>query len=219
MRRVANVSLLAANFAFCLVFIGCGKSPPSSASIDAPRGEMPSGPKKGDFDAEHPTVVLATSLGEITLELDPKGAPITVDNFLSYVNRRKYDGTIFHQVVADYMALGGGFDAKLQEVRTEFPIRNEAHNGAKNVRGTIAMARAADAIDSATNQFFLNLADNSNLDHRDRTPEGYGYCVFGKVTAGDDVLEKISHVSVADQADFPQSPTTPIVIESVRQIR
>jgi peptidyl-prolyl cis-trans isomerase B (cyclophilin B) len=219
MQPVAKVSLFALIFAISFGLTGCGNSQPTSDELESPRGELPAGPKKADYDAERPTVVAATSLGDITIELDPKAAPITVDNFLAYVNRGHYDGTVFHQVVSDYMALGGGYDTGFKERKTEFPIRNEAHNGLKNLRGSIAMARSGDAIDSATNQFFLNLADNGNLDHRDRTPENYGYCVFGKVVVGEDVLEKINQAKVVDQPDFPQMPATPIVIKTIRQIR
>jgi cyclophilin family peptidyl-prolyl cis-trans isomerase len=201
-----------------LFLAGCG-SGGTTASIEAERGVIPDGPKKTDFDDAHPAVQIRTNLGEMTLELDPQTAPIAVDNFLAYVARKHYDGTIFHQVETGYMALGGGYDAELKPREAEFPIRNEAHRGQKNLRGTIAMARAADVIDSATDQFFLNLADNPNLDHQDRTPEKYGYCVFGKVTAGEDVLDKIGAVSVADQPDFPKHPTTPVIIESIRRIR
>jgi cyclophilin family peptidyl-prolyl cis-trans isomerase len=214
MRPARIVSLVALNVGFGLFLAGCGSG--TTASID---GELPDGPKKADYDDAHPAVVIRTSLGELKVELDAENAPIAVDNFLAYIGRRQYDGTIFHQVVEGYMALGGGYDSELKERRPEFPIRNEAHHGVKNVSGTIAMARAPDAIDSATNQFFLNLADNANLDHRDRTPEGYGYCVFGKVTSGDDVLGKIGSASVANQPDFPQLPTTPIVIETIRRVR
>ncbi len=218
MRRVRFVSLLALNFGFWVFLTGCGKSA-NTASMDAGGGELPAGPKKSAYDDARPAVLIRTSLGEISVDLDVEHAPIAVDNFLAYVGRRHYDGTIFHQVEAGYMALGGGFDADLKPRRPEFSIRNEAHHGVKNLRGTLAMARAPDEIDSATNQFFFNLADNPNLDHRDRTPGGYGYCAFGKITSGDDVLEKISATSVADQPDFPQMPTTPIVIESIRRVR
>jgi peptidyl-prolyl cis-trans isomerase B (cyclophilin B) len=219
MQRLAIVSLFAVLFlAAVLSLSGCGTAQPEPSEPTS-RGELPSGPKKTDFDAEHPTVVLATSLGDITVELDPKAAPITVDNFLAYVNHGQYDGTLFHQVIADYMALAGGYDTEFKERRTEFPIRNEAHNGLKNVRGSIAMARAQDAIDSATSQFFFNLADNTNLDHKDRTPEGYGYCVFGKVIGGLDVLDKINRLPVTDRPNFPQAPAEAVVIRTARQIR
>jgi cyclophilin family peptidyl-prolyl cis-trans isomerase len=212
-----KVSLLAINFAFGLIVAGCGKGSGTTASIDGdnPPGEM----KKADFDDARPIVLLRTSLGEMKIELDPASTPIAVDNFLGYVGRGQYDGTIFHQVTAGYMALGGGYDADMKERRADFPIRNEAHRSGKNLRGTIAMARSPESIDSATNQFFLNLADNANLDHRDRTVEDYGYCTFGKVVEGLEVLDKISAVSVADQPDFAQTPTSPILIESIRRVK
>jgi cyclophilin family peptidyl-prolyl cis-trans isomerase len=212
-----NVSHLAIKFAFILILAGCGQGSGTTASIDG--GEPSGGMTKADFDDARPTVRLRTSLGEMTIELDPMNAPIAVDNFLGYVDRGKYDGTIFHQVVEGYMALGGGYDADLKERQADFSIRNEAHRSGKNLRGTIAMARAPDAIDSATNQFFLNLADNPNLDHRDRTPADYGYCAFGKVVEGAGVLDKISSTTVTDQPDFAQIPTSPIVIESIRRVK
>ena len=221
MRPAQLVSLLAIKFAFCLILCGCGESAPTppTASMESPRGELPTGPKKEAFDDARPAVQIRTSLGEITVELDQENAPITVGNFLGYVGRGQYDGTIFHQVVGGYMALGGGYDAALKERKVGIPILNEAHHGMKNVRGTIAMARIPEVVNSATNQFFFNLADNPHLDHQKRTPEGYGYCAFGKVTAGLDILEKIGAATVADQPDFPQIPTPPVVIESIQRVR
>lgn len=197
-------------FGFCLT--GCGSKAEPTATGDKPLTKEAS-------DDAHPTVVIKTSLGDLTVELDVQNAPITAESFLNYAGKKQYDGTIFHQVDAGYMALGGGYDRDLKLREPAFAIRNEAHHGQKNLRGTIAMARDADAIDSATNQFFFNLADNAPLDHTDRTPAGYGYCAFGKVTEGHDVLDKISAAAVQDRDDFVHVPVEPIVIESVRRIR
>jgi cyclophilin family peptidyl-prolyl cis-trans isomerase len=213
-----NVSLTVINLAICLLFAGCSGSA-TTANTEAERGILPTGPKKAEFNDQQPQALIRTSLGDLTVELDAANAPIAVDNFLAYAARKHYDGTIFHQIEAGYIVLGGGFDAELSPRKAQFPIRNEAHHGQKNVRGTLAMARAPDAIDSATDQFFINLADNANLDHSARTPEGYGYCVFGKVVAGEDVLANLGQVSVASQPEFPNLPTTPVVIESIRRIR
>lgn len=163
-----------------------------------------------------PKAVITTSLGKITVELDTEHAPLTVHNFLTYANAKHYDQTIFHFVQPGEMLLGGGFTADLKEKPTSEPIRNEAHNGLKNRRGTIAMSRSYESIDSATCQFFINLADNPKLDFRDRTPEGYGYCVFGRVVAGADVVDRIAVTPTRDQGNFVSVPVTPVVIESVR---
>jgi peptidyl-prolyl cis-trans isomerase B (cyclophilin B) len=211
------VSLTTQNLTICLFLAGCG-GPATTTSIEAERGTLPDGPKKAEFNDRQPQVQIRTSLGDLTVELDVANAPIAVDNFLAYAARKHYDGTIFHQVEAGYIALGGGIDDKLNPRKAEFPIRNEAHHGQKNLRGTLAMARAPDAIDSATDQFFINLADNPNLDHSDRTPEKYGYCVFGKVIGGEEFLSALEQVSVSDQPDFPKLPATPIVIHSIRRI-
>lgn len=213
-----NVSLAMINLAFCFFLAGCGGSA-TTASMEVERGTLPAGPKKVEFNDQQPQALIRTSLGELTVELDVANAPIAVDNFLAYAARKHYDGTIFHQIESGYMALGGGFDAKLNQRKADFPIRNEAHHGQKNLRGTLAMARAPDSIDSATDQFFINLADNPNLDHTGRTAEGYGYCVFGRIIGGEEILAKVDQVSVADQPEFPDLPTTPVVIESIRRVR
>ena len=170
-------------------------------------------------DPLHPRVVLQTSMGEITLELDAKTAPATVLNFLDYVNRGHFDQTVFHYVDADKMILGGGFTSDHKEKPASVPIRNEAHNGTKNKRGTIAMARQADSIDSATSQFFINLSDNPSLDHSDTTAEEYGYCVFGKVVDGLAVVESISQTPTHDLDGFPNTPAMAAMVDSARVLR
>lgn len=172
-------------------------------------------------DPLHPVVVIDTSLGEITVRLDREKAPLTVDNFLAYVDSGHYDQTIFHEVIKDHprLILGGAVTPERKEKKARTPIYNEARNGLKNRRGTIAMARQADAIHSATCYFFLNLTDNELLDHKDGTLEGYGYCVFGTVVGGMDVAEKIGSVAVHDTERFERIPVEPVVIRSIRRVR
>ncbi|MFM7201235.1 MAG: peptidylprolyl isomerase [Myxococcota bacterium] len=166
--------------------------------------------------ADKPVVVIETSLGTIKAELYPDKAPITVKNFLSYVEAKHYDGTIFHRVINDFMIQGGGYDEQLREKSTKAPIRNEAANGLKNTVGTLAMARTS-IPDSATAQFFINVKDNFFLDYKNPTPQGIGYCVFGKVTEGLDVVTKIKAVRTSSGSNgMGDVPVTPVVIKSVR---
>ncbi len=163
-------------------------------------------------------VEMQTNKGVIQLELNRAMAPITVENFLSYVDEKFYDGTIFHRVIEKFMIQGGGFDQQLQHKATHPSIKNEASNGLKNSYGTISMARTG-VVDSATGQFFINLVDNNNLDHWGTSPGAYGYAVFGKVTAGMDVVEKIGKIKTISKSSLFQSyPEEQIVIESVRRI-
>ncbi|HEY5720096.1 MAG TPA: peptidylprolyl isomerase, partial [Gammaproteobacteria bacterium] len=142
----------------------------------------------------NPQVRMQTSHGEITLELDAEKAPLTVANFLDYVRDGFYDGTVFHRVIDGFMIQGGGFTAEMQQKQTRTPVANEAGNGLKNARGTIAMARTQ-VVDSATAQFFINVADNDFLNHRDTTPAGFGYAVFGRVVAGMETVDAIRKVA------------------------
>jgi len=160
--------------------------------------------------SKKPVVEIKTNMGTIEITLDPEKAPITVANFLSYVEEGFYDSTIFHRIVPNFVIQGGGLTANLSQKPTKEPIENEAANGLKNLRGTLSMARTS-IIHSATSQFFINLVDNDFLDHKDKTPEGYGYAVFGKVTKGMDVVDKIAAVKRGPQ----DVPVTPIVMESV----
>ena len=161
--------------------------------------------------AADPVVVFKTSLGDIEIQLDPKNAPITTANFLAYVDKKFYDGTIFHRVIPGFVDQGGGFTTDMQQKQTDTPIKNEASNGLHNVRGSISMARTSDP-DSATSQFFLNLVDNSGkLDPGGVSPEGYA--VFGKITKGIEVIDKIAAVPTGP-GDVPQ---TQIVILSARR--
>jgi cyclophilin family peptidyl-prolyl cis-trans isomerase len=167
----------------------------------------------GAAPADNPVVVLETSLGSITIELDQAKAPITVANFLKYVDEGYYNGLIFHRVMSDFMIQGGGMDDQLQPKKTNAPIKNEASNGLSNVRGTIAMARTS-APDSATSQFFINLFDrnSANLDYQPGSP---GYCVFGKVIAGMDVVDAIARVPLAGRGDHV--PLKPVYIKSAKR--
>jgi peptidyl-prolyl cis-trans isomerase B (cyclophilin B) len=164
-----------------------------------------------------PAVILKTSVGEIEIELYPDKAPESVKNFLAYVDAGFYDGTIFHRVIKDFMIQGGGYDGARQKKPTRSPIKNEANNGLKNEIGTVAMARTS-VPDSATSQFFVNVENNAFLDYREATPEGYGYAVFGRVTRGMDVVEKIENVETEDGGGaFRNIPKSAIVIESARR--
>src|ERR1700757_3663776 len=138
-------------------------------------------------EEKNPQVLMETSMGTVTIELFKDKAPISVRNFLSYAKEGFYDGTIFHRVIKNFMVQGGGLDENLQQKKTKFAIKNEATNGLKNTRGTLAMARTA-VVDSATSQFFINVVDNAFLDNRGKTPDLFGYTVFGQVTAGMDVV-------------------------------
>lgn len=162
-------------------------------------------------------ILMTTTVGSVTLELDADNAPKTVENFLSYVTDGFYDGTIFHRVINNFMIQGGGFTADLEQKETQSPIDNEANNGLKNARGTIAMARTQDP-HSATAQFFINVQDNDFLNHTGENVQGWGYAVFGKVTDGEDVLDKIRCVQTGNQAGHQDVPVEPIIIESVTVI-
>jgi cyclophilin family peptidyl-prolyl cis-trans isomerase len=183
---------------------------------------------KSTADLQHPVVKIETSLGDLVVRLDRERAPLTVENFLSYVANGFYDQTIFHQVQKNYVILGGGFTSQLVEKQARAaPVRNEAalRNAKKNTRGTIAMARRADIVDSSTCQFFINLADSPQLDHKESKPgqygppEEYGYCTFGEVTEGMDVVEQISAVPVQDKGDFERIPAQTVLIKSIRRIQ
>ena len=162
--------------------------------------------------SSNPRVLLETSKGVITLELDLKAAPKSVENFLGYVRDGFYDGTIFHRVIKGFMIQGGGFTEDMQQKSTRAPIDNEANNGLQNKRGTAAMARTMDP-HSATAQFFINTVDNTFLDHKGKNPSGWGYCVFGKVVEGMNVVDAIESVSTTSKAGQRDVPATPVTIE------
>ncbi|GAB4386329.1 MAG: peptidylprolyl isomerase A [Phycisphaerales bacterium] len=165
---------------------------------------------------ETPVLVrLTTSMGDIVLELDDDKAPISTENFLQYVNSGSYDGTIFHRVIDGFMIQGGGFTPDMQQKPTNAPIKNEWQNGLSNRRYTIAMARLGGRADSATSQFFINVADNTFLD---QPRDGAGYAVFGHVVEGTDVVDKIAKVSTTDRAGHQNVPVEPVLIEKAEQI-
>lgn len=162
------------------------------------------------------TVVIETSLGIIEVELNAEKAPISTENFLKYVDKKHYDGTIFHRVISNFMIQGGGMTEKMDEKKSDAPIKNEAANGLKNDRGTLAMARTS-VVDSATAQFFINVQDNDFLNHKAPNPRDFGYAVFGKVTAGMDVVDKIKAVPTGMTGGMQDVPKTPVVMKSVRR--
>jgi peptidyl-prolyl cis-trans isomerase B (cyclophilin B) len=168
--------------------------------------------------AQTPQVVLETSMGDITLELYPDKAPATVKNFLSYVDEKFYDGLVFHRVIRGFMIQGGGMDAQMKEKATHAPILNEADNGLKNDRGTIAMARTPDP-NSATAQFFINAKDNTFLNFRSKTMDGYGYCVFGKVIKGMDVVDAIAAVATGNKGFHQDVPVKPVLIKKAYRVK
>lgn len=219
--------MLAMHLALLLAVAGCGRGDsqsPTSANdaggaYPTEGGQQNSSTPKSQSDPQHPVVEIDTSLGKITLRLDADKAPATVDNFLAYIKANQYEQTIVHQVYKGQGFLAGGYGLDLVERRVRTPIFNEARNGSKNLRGTIGMVRSPDVTDSATCQFFINLVDNPVLDHRDNTPEGYGYCVFGEVVDGMDTVNAIGNVQVHDTPEFDQTPVQAVVVKSIRWLR
>lgn len=164
-----------------------------------------------------PVVEVTTNHGTFVITLDPARAPTSVENFLRYVDARHYDGTVFHRVIPTFMIQGGGFDARLEKRPVQAPIANEADNGLRNTRGTVAMARTSDP-HSATAQFFVNVTDNAFLDHQAKTAQGWGYAVFGRVTEGMDVVDAIKGVPTGAVGPFAKdAPLEAVVITSVRR--
>lgn len=182
------------------------RSKPAAATEPAASQPAPGNPK----------VELQTSKGRIVIELYPDKAPITVANFLKYVDSGFYDGTIFHRVIPNFMIQGGGFTPDMKQKPTQEPIKNEASNGLKNQRGTLAMARTNDP-HSATAQFFINVTDNDFLNYSGPGPRGAGYAVFGKVVEGMDVADKIVNVSTTTVGPFENVPKTPVLIQSAKR--
>ena len=155
-----------------------------------------------------------TSHGTFTVELFPKEAPVTVENFLRYVDEGHFDGTIFHRIVPGFVIQGGGLTADFASKKTRAPISNEAKNGLKNTRGSLSMARTSD-INSATSQFFVNLSDNAFLDH---SPRDFGYAVFGRVSEGMDVIDRIARVNTGTRKGYKDAPLEDVVVQSARRV-
>jgi cyclophilin family peptidyl-prolyl cis-trans isomerase len=236
---VAVQSLRKSALALLVVFpllasFGCqkgGESAPAPAAVNGPAGNKaepaantsamePDDPKP-DPNLQHPVFAIDTTAGKITVRLDAEKAPLTVDNFRNYATHGHFDQTIFHQVFSKpvQIVLGGVYTADLKEKTPLTPIRNEADNGLKNRRGAIAMVRRADDEDSATCQFFFNISDNDSLNFKARTSEGYGYCVFGEVTEGMEVLDRIAKAPVHDSGSHANMPVEAVAIKSIRQVR
>lgn len=186
---------------------------------DQPGAEriVPETPEQPKFVEKDPVVLIKTTMGSIRVELKPKQAPVTVGNFLdNYVSQGFYDGTIVHHVDKGFMVVAGGYTEDLKPKEPRAFLRNEADNGLKNVRGAVAMTRLPDHVDSATSQFFINLVDNPKLDHKDdEGPETFGYCVFGEVIEGMEVVDRIADVEVVQNGDFPKCPSNAITISSI----
>jgi peptidyl-prolyl cis-trans isomerase A (cyclophilin A) len=201
--------LSVASFAFVsAAFAQTPAAPAAPAVTPAPVAASPTLP------LPPPRVLLSTSMGEITIELNPERAPITVENFLGYVRAGQYDGTVFHRVIPDFMVQGGGYMTSLAYKQTRAPIKNEANNGLKNLRTTVAMARLGDP-DSASSQFFINVMDNAQLNYTGpQDGRTWGYAVFGKVVSGMDVVDKIRYVPTNnDTPDFQNKPVESVVIQ------
>lgn len=217
---IQKLSISSSLFALALA-MGCGggSAPPAKEEPPAskPTPAEPAAPAEGVSDVTHPLVEMRTSLGTMKIELYPDKAPKTVDNFLAYVRDGFYDGTIFHRVIDGFMIQGGGFTPDMSEKPTRAPIENEASNGLKNLRGTIAMARTDDP-HSATAQFFINGKDNAFLDYKTSTRTGFGYAVFGKVVEGLDVLDKIEKVETGSRSGYDDVPKENVVIETVHVV-
>ena len=162
-------------------------------------------------------IKLHTSHGEITLDLNNEKAPITTQNFIDYVNSGHFDNTIFHRVINDFMIQGGGFESGMSQKEARAPIQNEAANGLKNDAYTVAMARTSDA-HSASAQFFINIADNGFLNYTSPTTEGFGYCVFGKVVEGKDVVDKIKKVETGNKSGHQNVPLDDVIIQKAEEI-
>ena len=162
-------------------------------------------------------IKLHTSHGEITLDLNNEKAPITTQNFIDYVNSGHFDNTIFHRVINDFMIQGGGFESGMSQKEARAPIQNEAANGLKNDAYTVAMARTSD-VHSASAQFFINIADNGFLNHTSPTTEGFGYCVFGKVVEGKDVVDKIKKVETGNKSGHQNVPLDDVIIQKAEEI-
>ena len=218
MKEMVLISAVISAVAVCIAM--CATPAMAQAEGSAPTlpplpGEATTPPAPRAPAPALPTIEIVTSLGTIKAQLWPEKAPLTVENVLQYVKDGFYDGLIFHRVISGFMIQGGGFTPDMQQKATRAPVRNEARSDTPNRRGTLAMARTSD-VNSATAQFFINHADNAFLNHRDETPRGFGYCVFGQVTEGMDVVDSIAKVRTGNKGPFQDVPQEPVVIQSVR---
>ena len=201
-----NLLILVLAMTMSLFASGCNSKPATDLSTI----------KKSTSGGDLVVVVMDTSMGKIEIELNRSKAPITVKNFLRYADEGFYNGTIFHRVISSFMIQGGGFTKDMGKKKTHAPIKNEANNGLSNSTGTIAMARTG-IVDSATAQFFINVKNNSNLDYKGDNPSLYGYCVFGKVISGMDVVNKIRNVATGRVSYYGDVPLKTIFILSVKR--
>ncbi len=206
---------------FCVVGVGCQGDDTRADRVPQVVNEEGGESEKVDegevvVDVKPVVVVMRTDMGDIEIALNPGQAPKTVANFLGYVDKKHYDGVIFHRVMANFMIQTGGMDADMSERETGDPVDNEASNGLKNDRGTIAMARTGHP-HSATAQFFINVVDNDGLNYKGPSMSGFGYCVFGKVIAGMDVVDKIRAVETGNKGRHANVPVEPIVLKEVRR--
>ena len=205
-------------FCVAVALMGCASQPKASKPTASKPIENKPTPKQGTptMSDTNTIVIIETDKGDITVELNGDKAPKTVANILGYVDAKYYDGLIFHRVIPGFMIQGGGMDANMQPKATNAPVENEADNGLLNDRGTLAMARTGDP-HSATGQFFINHADNAFLNHSGKNPQGWGYCVFGKVTDGMDVVDAIAAVPTGNAGPHQDVPTEPIKIKTIRR--
>ena len=203
-RRIAIASLLAA--AALPLAVSSQTQPPTQPKSCTPQGNMPM------------KVKLTTSMGPIVLELDRAKAPVSVDNFVKYVESGHYNGTVFHRVIDGFMVQGGGFDKNMSQKPVNAPIKNEGANGLKNENYTVAMARTG-VRDSATAQFFINVKDNEFLNYTGESPQGWGYAVFGKVVEGMDTVEKIKKVATGTKGGHQNVPNEPVVLEKAECVQ
>lgn len=206
-------------FLSSLLFCGLSLTPHQALAQKANKKikATPAVTKKNKKKEKPVLVTIETSMGTIEAELNSEKAPISVKNFLNYAERKFYDNLVFHRVIDDFMIQGGGFDKDLKLRPTDAAIKNEAGNGLKNDKGTLAMARTPDP-HSASSQFFINLKDNDFLNFRAPTPNGFGYAVFGKVTKGMDVVEKIGKVKTTASGQMRDVPAEPVIIKSIRKV-
>ena len=192
-----------------------------AAGRQAPARPVQAPPLQAPADSPapgNPVVIVSTSMGDITFELFKDRAPVSVENFLGYAGEGFYAGAVFHRVKKGFMIQGGGYTADLTEKPTRPPIQNEATNGLRNLRGTLAMARRM-SLRSATSQFYVNLADNRMLDHTGFSPDEFGYAVFGRVLTGMDVVDRIGSVATKTEGDMEDVPVEPVIIKSVRVVK